>query len=58
MPFVQCVGQEFHKRGDFRTVREPLFLRKKSDVDNARRIAALEAEVKAKKETRAPMGFA
>lgn len=45
--------------GDFRTVRERLyFLRKKSGVDNARRIAALEAEAKAKKESRAPIGFA
>jgi len=45
--------------GDFRTVRERLyFLRKKSGVDNARRIAALEAEAKTKKESRAPIGFA
>lgn len=45
--------------GDFRTVRERLyFLRKNSGVDNARRIAALEAESKAKKESREPIGFA
>ncbi len=45
--------------GDFRTVRERLyFLRKKSGVDNARRIAALEVESKAKKESREPIGFA
>ena len=44
--------------GDFRTVRERLyFLRKKSGDDNARRIAALEAESKAKKAFHVPIGF-
>ena len=44
--------------GDFRTVRERLyFLRKNRGVDNARRIAALEVESKAKEASRMPIGF-
>ena len=45
--------------GDFRTVRERLyFLSGKNGADNARRIAALEVESAAKKESRAHIGFA
>jgi SpoVK/Ycf46/Vps4 family AAA+-type ATPase len=44
--------------GDFRTVRERLyFLGKKIGADNARLLSALEAEVAAKKENRALIGF-
>ena len=45
--------------GDFRTVRERLFfLAGKNGADNARRIAALEVESAAKKDSRAHIGFA
>lgn len=45
--------------GDFRNVRERLyFLAGKNGADNARRIAALEVESAAKKESRAHIGFA
>ena len=45
--------------GDFRTVRERLyFLGKKIGADNACLLSALEAEVAAKKENRALIGFA
>lgn len=45
--------------GDFRTVRERLFfLAGKNGADNARRLAALEVESAAKKDSRAHIGFA
>ena len=45
--------------GDFRTVRERLyFLAGKNGADNARRIAALEVESAAKRDSRAHIGFA
>ena len=44
--------------GDFRTVRERLFvLAGKNGADNARRLAALEVESAAKKDSRAHIGF-
>ena len=45
--------------GDFRTVRERLFfLAGKNGADNARRLAALEVESAAKKDSRVHIGFA